>query len=124
MPSGATNVFKIPCTHMSGRVVAKLLPVFKPGGSLMRQDPTLAERMSSTEVTLLPTDTLLRALRVMERHGVSLLPVVEEAGGLVGLISRAHVLSAWRVDPLLPVGLVMSECGKPREGPWEGPSPY
>ncbi len=90
----------------------------------MRQDPTLAERMSSTEVTLLPTDTLLRALRVMERHGVSLLPVVEEAGGLVGLISRAHVLSAWRVDPLLPVGLVMSECGKPREGPWEGPSPY
>jgi CBS domain-containing protein len=90
----------------------------------MWQDPTLAEKLSSTEVTLLPTDTLLRALRVMERHGVSLLPVVEEAGGMVGLISRAHVLSAWRVDPLLPVGLVMSECGKPRGGTWEGPPPY
>jgi CBS domain-containing protein len=90
----------------------------------MRQNPTLAERMSSVEVTLLPTDTLLRALRVMERHRVSLLPVVEEAGGLVGLISREHVLSAWRVDPLMPVGLVMSERGRPREGTWEGLSPY
>jgi CBS domain-containing protein len=80
----------------------------------MRQKPTLAERLSSTEVTLVPSDTLLRALRVMERYHVCLLPVVGEAGGLVGLISRAHVLSAWRVNPLLPVSLVMAACGKPR----------
>ena len=81
----------------------------------MRQKPTLAEPLSSTRVALLPTDTLLRALRVMEQHRLSLLPVVESAGGLVGLISRAHVLSAWKVDPLLPVALVMSACGRPQE---------
>jgi CBS-domain-containing membrane protein len=74
----------------------------------MRQSPTLAETLSSTEVALLPTDTLLRALRVMEQRGVWLLPVVEQAGGLVGLVSRAHILSAWRVDPLLPVAMVMA----------------
>jgi predicted transcriptional regulator len=74
----------------------------------MRQSRTLAETLSSTEVALLPTDTLLRALRVMERRGVWLLPVVEQAGGLVGLVSREHILSAWRVDPLLPVAMVMA----------------
>jgi predicted transcriptional regulator len=77
----------------------------------MRQSPTLAETLSSTEVALLPTDTLLRALRVMERRGVWLLPVVEKAGGLVGLVSREHILSAWRVDPLLPVAMVMAARG-------------
>lgn len=79
----------------------------------MRQKPTLAETLSSIEVALVPSDTLLRALRVMERYAVSLLPVVGEAGGLVGLISREHVLSAWRVNPLLPVSLVMAACGRP-----------
>jgi CBS domain-containing protein len=72
--------------------------------------------LSSTEVALLPTDTLLRALRVMERRGVCLLPVVEQAGGVVGLVSRQHILSAWRVDPLLPVAMVMTA----RRGAWRG----
>ena len=90
----------------------------------MRQKPTVAETLSSIEVALVPTDTLLRALRVMERCGTSLLPVVGEAGGLVGLVSRAHVLAAWKVDPLLPVALVMAAYeGRPKQGsgylaPW------
>ena len=74
----------------------------------MRQNPTLTELLSSTEVALLPTDTLLRALRVMEQCQVWLLPVVEEAGGLLGLVTREHLLSAWRVDPFLPVAAVMA----------------
>jgi CBS-domain-containing membrane protein len=74
----------------------------------MQQNPTLAETLSSTEVVLLPTDTLLRALRMMEQHQVWLLPVVEQAGGLLGLVTREHLLSAWRVDPLLPVASVMA----------------
>ena len=74
----------------------------------MRQNPTLAETLSSTEVALLPTDTLLRALRVMERLQVRLLPVMEQAGGLLGLVTREHLLSAWRVDPFLPVAAVMA----------------
>lgn len=83
----------------------------------MRQKPTVAENLSSIEVALVPTDTLLHALRVMERCGTSLLPVVGEKGGLVGLVSREHILSAWKVDPLLPVALVMAAYeGRPRLG--------
>ncbi len=89
----------------------------------MRQSPTLMETSSSTEVALLPTDTLLRALRVMERQGVWLLPVVEQAGGLVGLVSREHILSAWRVDPLLPVALVMAARKAWNEGEGASPEP-
>ncbi|WP_309893721.1 CBS domain-containing protein [Archangium sp.] len=74
----------------------------------MRQNPTLVETLSSTEVALLPTDTLLRALRMMEKHQVQLLPVMEQAGGLLGLVTREHLLSAWRVDPFLPVAAVMA----------------
>jgi CBS domain-containing protein len=74
----------------------------------MRQNPTLVETLSSTEVALLPTDTLLRALRMMEEHQVRLLPVMEQAGGLLGLVTREHLLSAWRVDPFLPVAAVMA----------------
>ncbi|WP_199242812.1 CBS domain-containing protein [Vitiosangium sp. GDMCC 1.1324] len=67
--------------------------------------------MSSIDVALVPSDTLLHALGVMERYRVWLLPVVGEAGCLVGLITRSHVLGAWKVDPLLPVSLVMMACG-------------
>lgn len=82
----------------------------------MRQKPTVAEKLSSIEVALVPTDTLLHALRVMERRGTSLLPVVGEQGGLVGLVSRAHVLAGWKVDPLLPVALVMAAYEGRRSG--------
>ncbi len=80
----------------------------------MWQNRILAERSSSPEVAVLPTDTLLSALRVMERHHVRLLPVVAKAGQLVGLISRAHILAAWKLGPLMPVALVMAACGMPR----------
>ena len=81
----------------------------------MQQNPTLMETSSSTQGSLLPTDTLLRARRVMERQQVWLLPVVEQAGGLLGLVTREHILSAWKVDPFLPVAAVMAaRKGAPR----------
>jgi len=82
----------------------------QPGDTWMWQSLVLAENPSLSEVVLLPTDTLLRALRMMERRRVCLLLVVGE-GGVVGLVSRARLLSAWRVDPLQPVGGVMAACG-------------
>lgn len=74
----------------------------------MGQKLNLAEKLSSLDETLVPTDTLLCALRVMERCRTGLLPVLSEAGCLVGLISKAHILAAWDVNPLLPVSLVMA----------------
>ncbi|WP_044188423.1 HPP family protein [Hyalangium minutum] len=79
----------------------------------MQQHGTSEEAAVPGTVTVLPTDTLLCALRVMERHQVRLLPVVEEKGTLLGLISEARILEAWEVDPLLRVSEVMEECGPP-----------
>lgn len=79
----------------------------------MRQKPSFAEKLSPMQVALEPTDTLLRALGVMDRYRVRLLPVLGAAGRMVGLLSREHVMSAWEVDPLLPVSLVMAACEAP-----------
>ena len=81
----------------------------------MQRHGTSEETAATMTVTVLPTDTLLCALRVMERHQVRLLPVVEEQGTLLGLISEAKILEAWEVDPLQQVSEVMEECGPPVE---------
>jgi len=73
------------------------------------------EMTSTFTVTVLPTDTLMSALRVMERHRVQLLPVMEETGKLLGLLSEEHILQAWTEDPLQPVAGVMAACGMPGE---------
>lgn len=48
--------------------------------------------MNSPAVTARPGWTAVEAAQVMERHGVKRLPVVDEAGRLVGLVSRADLL--------------------------------
>jgi CBS domain-containing protein len=87
----------------------------------MRQRGTNEETASSPTVTILPTDTLLGALRVMERHQLRLLPVVEETGVLLGLLTEAHILEAWAEDPLRRVSEVMAACGLPPEEDEEVP---
>ncbi len=79
----------------------------------MGMQGTNREMTSTFTVTVLPTDTLVCALRVMERHGVRLLPVMEETGTLLGLVSEEHILQAWTEDPLQPVAGVMAVCGLP-----------
>lgn len=81
----------------------------------MPQQGMNEETAASVTVTVLPTDTLLCALRVMKEHRVRLLPVVEETGAFCGLISEAHILGAWEEDPLRLVCEVMAECGPPAE---------
>ena len=86
----------------------------------MQQQGTHKENSASGAVTVLPTDTLLWALRLMERHRIRLLAVVEETGALVGVISEAHILQAWTAGPLQPVCEVMAACGQPGEKGEEG----
>ncbi|MBZ4420267.1 CBS domain-containing protein [Myxococcus sp. RHSTA-1-4] len=84
----------------------------------MRQDRAFKEALSSFIATVFPTDTLLRALREMERHQVRMLGVVGEGGGLLGLVSESHILAAWGGDPLAPVSEVMARVtAPPRERP-------
>jgi predicted transcriptional regulator len=77
----------------------------------MQQQGTDEEVAAPVTVTVLPTDTLLCALRVMEQHQVCLLPVVGKMGEFLGLISEAHILEAWGEDPLQLVFEVMAEGG-------------
>lgn len=84
----------------------------------MRRNRAFKEALSSFIATVFPTDTLLRALREMERHQVRTLGVVGEEGGLLGLVSEAHIRAAWEVDPLAPVSEVMARVSPPpRERP-------
>jgi hypothetical protein len=79
----------------------------------MRRNKAFKEALSSFIATVFPTDTLLRALREMERHQVRWLGVVGEGGGLLGLVSESHILAAWGVDPLAPVSEVMARVRPP-----------
>ncbi|MFF9262207.1 CBS domain-containing protein [Streptomyces longwoodensis] len=73
---------------------AGLLPVLHPGpADRARAGAATAEGlMSSPVVTAMPQWTAVEAAQVMERHHVKRLPVVDEAGRLVGVISRADLL--------------------------------
>lgn len=66
------------------------------------------EAASTSFATVLPTDTLLCALRVMDQHCLTLLPVMASTGGLLGLISERHILAAWTRGPLALVAEVMT----------------
>jgi hypothetical protein len=94
----------------------------------MRQSGKTAEGAASPITTVLPTDTLLYALRVMEQCQVRLLGVMGETGVLLGLVSEAHILKSWGDNPLQPVAEVMALCARPlrlrrgwRLGRGEGP---
>ncbi len=79
----------------------------------MRRKQAWMESWSSLIATVFPTDTLLAALRKMERHQVRLLGVVGDGGGLLGVVSEEHLLAAWKGDPLAPVAGVMAPAGAP-----------
>ena len=54
-----------------------------------------AALMTSPAVTVASGATLTEAARLMHRHHVKRLPVVDAAGGLVGIVSRADLLSVF-----------------------------
>jgi len=56
---------------------------------------TAGDLMTSPAVTVRPEDTVEHAARLMYTHRVRRLPVVDAGGHLVGIISRADVLSVF-----------------------------
>lgn len=73
---------------------AGLLPVPRPtpADRAKAEAATAGELMNSPAVTARPQWTVVEAARVMERHRVKRLPVVDETGRLAGVISRADLL--------------------------------
>ena len=56
---------------------------------------TAGDLMTAAVVAVAPEDTVERAARLMYSHKVKRLPVIDEHGHLVGIISRADVLSVF-----------------------------
>jgi CBS domain-containing protein len=53
-------------------------------------------------VTVIPQDTVFRAAYLMRRHDISHLPVVDERGVVVGIVSRGDLLGEFvREDKLI-----------------------
>jgi CBS domain-containing protein len=78
----------------------------RPGGRRRRRYRAKAEAetaallMTTSLVTVEPEATLARAARLMHRHGVKRLPVVDRDGRLLGIVSRTDLLRIYlRPDP-------------------------
>jgi len=56
---------------------------------------TAGEAMSSPAVTIGPDETVVHAARLIAERGVNRLPVVDEDGKLVGILTRADVVRAF-----------------------------
>ena len=63
---------------------------------------TAGDLMTTAVVAVRPEDTVEHAAKLMYDRGVKRLPVTDESGRLVGIISRADVLSVFdRTDPAI-----------------------
>jgi CBS-domain-containing membrane protein len=56
---------------------------------------TAAELMTAPAVTVGPDTSVAEAARLLHRHGVKRLPVVDPAGPLLGIVSRADLLKVF-----------------------------
>ena len=56
---------------------------------------TAAELMTAPAVTIGPDATVTEAARVLHRHGIKRLPVVDPAGPLLGIVSRGDLLKVF-----------------------------
>ncbi|HSK35624.1 MAG TPA: CBS domain-containing protein [Actinomycetota bacterium] len=56
---------------------------------------TAAELMTSPAVTVGPDATIAEAARLLHRHGIKRMPVVDPAGPLLGIVSRADLLKVF-----------------------------
>jgi CBS domain-containing protein len=72
-----------------------LLEALFGDGTSEPEAETVGEVMSSPVVTITPDATISEAARVMSHRNVKRLPVVEDDGTLLGIISRADVVNAF-----------------------------
>ena len=90
------------------------------GGRRHRRDrakaeaETAARLMTTSVVTIEPDATLARAARLMHRHGVKRLPVVDRDGKLLGIVSRTDLLKIYlRTDAEIREEVEDTLCGSP-----------
>ena len=88
----------------------------------VERDAFRIEDIMSTDVaTIQPDDDALTALRTMQENGVGRLPVVDEDGNLVGLISRTDLMTAF--DVIRSGGSVSAFNSETIPGPFDAGNP-
>ena len=134
----------VPIVDAQGRAVAMItdrdicMAAYTQGKRLA--DVPIQEAMSKVVYTCHPEDKLTAAERTMRVHQVRRLPVVDDAGRIVGLLSLADICRARTRSPLGRVAeglfrdlaVTLSAIGRPRtevahgdeSGPETGPDPF
>jgi len=80
--------------------------------------PTAAELMSTPAITVHPEQRVADAARVMERHGVERLPVVDEEDRLIGIATRRDLLRVFlRTDEEIRREILYEVLPRATEGP-------
>lgn len=68
-----------------------------------------SQALISRALTLFPSDTVLSALQMMGRHGLSVLPVVDEVRGeLLGEVTEAELRRLWPRLPLARMAEILT----------------
>jgi CIC family chloride channel protein len=62
--------------------------------SMLAENATVKDLMTPATVCARASDNLKHVIGVLDEHGLSRLPVVEEDGRLIGIITRTNVISA------------------------------
>jgi CBS-domain-containing membrane protein len=80
--------------HYRPTLRARLRDGLGPGGATRTKAAatTAGQLMSSPAVTVHASSPVVMAARLMEHHGVKRLPVVDDSGYLVGMVSRCDLL--------------------------------
>ncbi|ARA92467.1 cystathionine beta-synthase [Rhodothermaceae bacterium RA] len=79
----------------------------------MSTEQVLAVRRRSRVLAAAPTDTLAQVIERMAEHGISQMPVLEEAGGVIGSLTEAHILNRLIQDPQAREAHVIDVMGPP-----------
>ncbi len=75
----------------------------------MAGQSTVRKAFLAKAVTLFPNDTVVRALSVMKRYGLSRLPVVDEVHGeRIGDVTADDLQQVWEHSPLACMSEILS----------------
>ena len=80
---------------LDGTVPGAFTGMFHHQEKAKAEGVTASDLMTSPAVTVGPGDSVIRAARLMYRGRVKRLPVVDAAGKLVGIVTRADVLAVY-----------------------------
>jgi CBS domain-containing protein len=99
--SDVLKIFKseFPELKLSSNISLSIFSLIKSGIKIIREIKKIGklkvkDLMSKKVFFVKPEDTILEAARVMSKKDVRRLPVIDESGKLVGIISRTDILRA------------------------------